>query len=113
MYTKDISQTVFNTKSLEHKKMSTRHFTMGMKCTTHLRTSVILKNEIQSKEHVYQASYYHNQQNPFNQTQQNDPNPYLNTHITKLNNNSKIQEIKAIIMKYLEKIRKPIPFLED
>ena len=35
------------------------------------------------------------------------------SYIPNLNNNSKIQEIMAINMKYLEKIRKPIPFLED
>ena len=47
------------------------------------------------------------------QTQQNDPT-HVRTHISQNTiNNSKIQEIKAIIMKNLEKIRKPIPFLED
>ena len=39
---------------------------------------------------------------------------YIRTsYIPNPNNNSKILEIKAINMKYLKKIRKPIPFLKD
>ena len=43
----------------------------------------------------------------------NIPTHVRTTYISKLNNNSQIQENKAITMKYLEKIRKPITFLED
>ena len=50
--------------------MSTRHFTMGMICTKELRIIIIVKNENQTWEQADQASYYQNQQNPFNQTQQ-------------------------------------------
>ena len=58
--------------------MSTRHFTMGIIWSTHLKTRVMLKNENQSSEHVKQASYCHNQQNKFNQTHKNKPKPYSN-----------------------------------
>ena len=55
--------------------MSTRHFTMGMICTTKQKKIIILNNGNQTWEQAYQASYYQNQQNPFKQTQQNEPNP--------------------------------------
>ena len=42
-----------------------------------------------------------------------NPNHIRTTYISSLNNNSTIQEIKAINMKYLEKNRKLIPFLRD
>ena len=93
--------------------MSTRHFTMGMICTTEERTKIILKNENQTREQAYQSSYYQNQQNPFNQTHKNKPNPYPNHHISQNSTTQNFQEIKATNMKNLEKIRKPIPFLED
>ena len=48
-----------------------------------------------------------------NKLNKNNPTHVRTTYISKLNNNSQIQENKAITMKYLEKIRKPIPFLED
>ena len=40
------------------------------------------------------------------------PKPYLNIIFSNLNKNSKIKKPKAINMKYFEKNRKPIPFLE-
>ena len=49
---------------------------MGMVCTTQLRSSIILKNEKQTWEHVYQASYYQYQQIPFNKLNKINP-----THI--------------------------------
>ena len=108
--------------------MSTRHFTMGMVCTTQLRSSIILKNEKQTWEHVYQASYYQYQQNPYNKLNKNYPNhirisyfqistkitqTIFKHHIFKSQQKLKNQEIKGYInMKYFEKNRKSIPFLE-
>ena len=40
------------------------------------------------------------------------PKPYSNIMFSNLNKNSKIKKSKAINMKYFEKNRKPIPFLE-
>ena len=53
------------------KKMSIRHFVISMKCTAQHKQGKLLKNEKQARKHVYQASYFQYQQNPFNQTQQN------------------------------------------
>ena len=92
--------------------MSTRHFTMGMICTTQLRSSIILKNEKQSWEHVYQASYCQYQQNPFNKLNKINITHIQTSHFSNLNNNLKTKESMAINMKYFEKNRKPIPFLE-
>ena len=92
--------------------MSTRHFTMGMVCTTQLRSSIILKNEKQTWEHVYQASYYQYQQNPYNKLNTINPTHIRTSHFPNLNNNSKNKKSKAINMKYFEKNRKLIPFLE-
>ena len=51
--------------------MSIRHFVISMKCTAQQKQGKLLKNEKQARKHVYQASYFQYQQNPFNQTQQN------------------------------------------
>ena len=56
---------------------------MSMIYTTQYRHDTQLKNENQPWKHAKQASYCYNQQNPFNQTQQNDPNPYSNIIYTK------------------------------
>ena len=45
-YTRDISQIVYNTKSRKIKQMSTRHFIMGMICTTHPDQGLCLKMRI-------------------------------------------------------------------
>ena len=58
--------------------MSIRHFVISMKCTAQHKQGKLLKNEKQARKHVYQASYFQYQQNPFNQTQQNKPKPYMN-----------------------------------
>ena len=92
--------------------MSTRHFTMGMICTTQLRASTILKNEKQTWKHLKQASYYQYQQNPFNKLNKINPTHIRTSKFSNLNNNSKIKRSKAINTKYFEKNRKPIPFLE-
>ena len=89
-----------------------RHFTMGMICTTQLRSSIILKNEKQSWEHVYQASYYQKQQNLYNKLNKINPTYIRTLDFSNLNKNSKLKKSKAIDMKYFEKNRKPIPFLE-
>ena len=47
-----------------------------------------------------------------NSTQIN-PTHIRTTYISNLNNNSKYKKSKAINMKFIEKNRKPIPFLED
>ena len=85
---------------------------MGMLCTTQLRSSIILKNEKQSWEHVYQASYYQKQQNLYNKLNKINPTYIRTLDFSNLNKNSKLKKSKAIDMKYFEKNRKPIPFLE-
>ena len=50
---------------------------------------------------------------PIKQTRQKKlPKPYSNIIYSNLNKNSKIKKSKAITMKYFEKNRKLIPFLE-
>ena len=63
---------------------------------------------MQSKHHIVTINKTHsNKLNKMTLT-------YIRTsYIPNPNNNSKILEIKAINMKYLKKIRKPIPFLKD
>ena len=99
-------------KPQKHKKMSTRHFTMGMICTTQLRSSIILKNEKQTWEHVYQTSYYQYQQNSFNKLNKINSAHIRASHFSNLNNNLTTKKTQAINMKYFEKNRKLIPFLE-
>ena len=89
-----------------------RHFTMGMICTTQLKSRTILKNEKQTWKHVKQASYYQYRQNPIIKLNKINPTHIQTSHFLNLNNNSKTKKSKVINMKCFEKDRKPIPFLE-
>ena len=85
---------------------------MSMIYITQYYQDILLKNEKHTQKHVYQASYSQCQQYTFNKLNQIYPNHIRNLSFSNLNKNSKIKKTKAINMKYYEKIRKPIPFLE-
>ena len=80
-----------------------------MICITQYYYVILLKNEKHTQKHVYQASYSQCQQYTFNKLNQINLNQYSKLKFFK---NSKIKKSKAINMKYFEKNRKPIPFLE-
>ena len=80
--------------------------------TTQHNHDILLKNEKQTWKHVKQASYYQKQQIPFNTLNKINLTHIRTSCFSNLNNNSKTKESKAINMKYFEKNRKPIPFLE-
>ena len=94
------------------KKMSTRHFTMGMICTTQHNHDILLKNEKQTWKYVKHASFDQYQHHPFNKLNKINSTHIQTTHFSNLNNNSKIKKSKVINMKCFKKNRKPIPFLE-
>ena len=79
-----------NTNKIYNSKMRSKHENMWNK---HHTTKI-------NKTHIT------------NSTKKELPKPYLNIIFSNLNKNSKIKKSKAINMKYFEKNRKPIPFLE-
>ena len=103
MKTLETQVTVFETNYYNHE----------MHSTAPARTNSMLKTETQSRKQVYQASFNQNPQNPTNKHSKNNQTHVRATYISNLHNNSKIKKSKAINMKCVEKIRKPILFLED
>ena len=68
MYINDNPQSIHLTKTLKTQANVYKTFYNGY--DMHNRSQIILKNENQTWEQAYQATYYQNQQNPFKQTQQ-------------------------------------------
>ena len=85
---------------------------MRMIHTTPHNHDILLKNERHTWKHVKQTSYYQKQKIPFNKLNKINPTHIRTSHFSNLNNNSKTKEKKDINMKYFEKNRKLIPFLE-
>ena len=111
-YQRHPTNIVFHTNPKKKKKISTRHFTMGMICTTQHNHDILLKNEKQTWKYVKHASFDQYQQHPFNKLNKINSTHIRTTHFSNLNNNSKIKKSKVINMKCFKKNRKPIPFLE-
>ena len=65
-----------------------------------------------AQHNSYQVSYYQKRKISFNKLNKINPTHIQTSHFSNLNNNSKTKESMAINMKYFQKNRKPISFLE-
>ena len=103
---------VFHEILKDIRKMPMRHFTMGVICTTQHKQSILLKNEKQTWKTCIVGIILPRPTKLIHQTQQNFHKPYSTSYFQNLTKRQS-KKSRARNRKYIEKMTKPIPFLED